>query len=87
MALSCFALQVPDVRVATRVPGSMLQRDSDKYHTSGGFRNLERGVQPLVHEMRPKHLCCHTHYRSHECNHDMSELSFEVQSDLSSTGD
>ena len=28
MALSCFALQVPDVRVATRVPGLMLERDS-----------------------------------------------------------
>ena len=28
MAFSCFALQVPDVRVATRVPGSMLERDS-----------------------------------------------------------
>ena len=28
VALSCFALQVLDVRVATRVPGSMLQRDS-----------------------------------------------------------
>ena len=27
MALSCFALQVPDVRVATRVPGLMLHRD------------------------------------------------------------
>ena len=27
VAPSCFALQVPDVRVATRVPGSMLQRD------------------------------------------------------------
>ena len=25
VALSCFVLQVPDVRVATRVPGSMLQ--------------------------------------------------------------
>ena len=28
VALSCFALQVPDVRVAPRVPGSMVQRDS-----------------------------------------------------------
>ena len=28
VALSCFALQVPDVRVATRVPGSMLKRVS-----------------------------------------------------------
>ena len=27
VALSCFPLQVPDVRVATRVPGSMLHRD------------------------------------------------------------
>ena len=28
MALSCFALQVPHVRVATQVPGSMVERDS-----------------------------------------------------------
>ena len=27
VALSCFPLQVPDVRVATRVSGSMLHRD------------------------------------------------------------
>ena len=27
VALSCFPLQVPDARVATRVPGSMLHRD------------------------------------------------------------
>ena len=27
---------------------------------SGGFRNLERGVQPLAHEF----LGCHAHFRS-----------------------
>ena len=48
--------------------------------SSGGFRNLERGVQPLAREMRPKIWCCHTHYRSRECIHDtcLTIMSFEV---------
>jgi len=32
-------------------------------NTSGGFRNLERGVQPLACEAHPKIFGCHTHFQ------------------------
>ena len=32
-------------------------------YISGGSRNLERGVQPRVHEEDPKILDCHAHFR------------------------
>ena len=34
------------------------------HRTSGGFRNLERGVHLLAHEAHPKSFGCHTHFRS-----------------------
>ena len=34
-------------------------------HISGGFRNLERGVQPLAREVRPQIIWVHAHFRSH----------------------
>ena len=37
---------------------------------SGGFRNLERGVQPPAHEAQAKFLGCHGNFRSHKCTHD-----------------
>ena len=37
--------------------------------TSGGCRNLERGVQSPAHEVRRKFLGCHAHFRSRERIH------------------
>ena len=31
---------------------------------SGGFKNLEKGVQPLAHKAHPKFLGYHPHFRS-----------------------
>ena len=39
-------------------------RDWLKRLTSGGFRNLERGVQPLAREAQPKIWGCQAHFRS-----------------------
>ena len=48
----------------------------------GGFRNLERGVQPLACEAHPKILSCHAHFWSHE-----SKLNFSKQVSSQTSGD
>ena len=40
------------------------EREGWELDSSGGFRNLKRGVQPLVRESQPKILGCHAYFRS-----------------------
>ena len=50
----------------------------DKSHNiySGGFKNLEREVQPLAHVAKPKILRCHAHFRSRKRPNWISRSNF-----------
>ena len=52
------------------LPVSLLVTLQALINTSGGFRNLESGVQPLVCEAHLKLLGCYTYFQSRECIHD-----------------
>ena len=46
---------------------------------SGGFRNLERGVQPLVREAHPKIVGLPRLLPSHGCIHDTHNYTHSVR--------
>ena len=54
---------------------NLVNTNSRCIETSGGFRNFERGVQPLACEAQPKILGCHAHFRSRKT----SELNISKQ--------